>query len=260
MSLVDIHPSAVIHPNAKIGEGCVIGPYCMLGENVSLGSGSFLHSHIVIDGYTHIGKNAKIYPYSSIGLHSQDLKYKKGNKTYTKIGDNVIIRELVTIHSGTDDETGTEIGDSCVFLTLSHVGHNCSLGNNIIVSHSAGLAGHVKVGDYANIGAKAGVHQHCTIGSVVLIGAMTKVTQDILPFCTVEGNPCSMKFINKIGMERAGYSSKEVNLAMAVYRIIFMQSLRLKESKKEILKLGENRIVNEIINFLSKNTRGLVRV
>jgi UDP-N-acetylglucosamine acyltransferase len=175
-----IHPTAVVHPRAEIGADCLVGPYCVIGEQVTLGSGCRLHSHVVIDGHTRLGKQNQVYPFASIGLRTQDLKFKGGD-TQTLIGDYNTIRENVTINSATGDGEATIIGSYNNLLAYCHVAHNVTIGNHVIMSNVGTLAGHVVVEDYAVIGGLAAVHQFCRIGRMAIIGGCSKAVQDVPP-------------------------------------------------------------------------------
>ena len=180
--------TAIVHPKAQIGSGCEIGPYCVIGENVALGDGCQLHSHVVIDGHTKLGRENEIFPFASLGLKTQDLKWK-GGVTRTEIGDRNTFREYVTIHSATGDGEVTRVGSHNNILAYCHIAHNCTLGNHIIMSNVATLAGHVTVEDHAVIGGLAAVHQFCRIGKMSMIGGCSKIVQDVPPFMIVDGNP-----------------------------------------------------------------------
>ena len=256
----NIHPTALISPKAHIGKNCKIGAYSTLADNVTLGDDANIISHVSIGENTTIGKGATIYPFASVGQQSQDLKYRKGNNTYLEIGDNVIIRESVTIHRGTEDKTKTIIGDNCVFLTLSHVGHNCSIGNNVIVSHNAGLAGHVTIDDFANIGAMSGVHQFCYIGKYAMLAGVGKLTQDILPFCIAEGTPTSTnRIVNKIGMQRNGFDNEQISTMRDIFKIVFKQNLEIEQAIDKIKQKYNDKISQIVLDGLAKSHRGLAR-
>ena len=183
-----IHPTAVIHPKAEIGADCEIGPYCVIGEHVTLGRGCSLHSHVVIDGHTRLGEENEIFPFASIGLKTQDLKWK-GGVTRTDIGDRNTFRECVTIHSATDDGDATTVGTTIFSWPTCHIAHDVTIGNHIIMSNVGTLAGHVIVEDHAVVGGLAAVHQFCRIGKCSMIGGCSKVVQDVPPFMIVDGNP-----------------------------------------------------------------------
>lgn len=257
---VEIDKLAVVHPKAQLGEDCYIGPFCTISENAVIGDRTSLQSHVVIDGNTTIGSNCRIFPFASIGTQSQDLKWQEGNKCFTTVGDSTIIREYVTIHAGTDDGTVTSVGNHCALLALSHVGHNCEVGNHIVLSHSATLGGHVIVDDHANIGGLSAVHQFCHIGKNAMIAGMARVIQDVLPFTIAEGAPASMRIINKIGMERNGYSKEDITVANKCYRILFMRDLKLEDALEQIEdEFAENGVAKEMVSFARTATRGLAR-
>src|ERR1035437_3349158 len=252
-----IHPTAIIHPKAKIGKGCQIGPYCIIGGHVQLGDGCKLHSHIVIDGHTKLGKENEIFPFASIGLKTQDLKWK-GGITRTEIGDHNTFREYVTIHSATSDGETTSVGSHNNILAYSHVAHNVTLGNHIIMSNLATLAGHVTVEDRAVIGGLAAVHQFCRIGRLAMIGGCSKVVQDIPPFMIGDGNPAETRTVNKVGMERNGVSEAAQTALRQAYKILFREGLTIPNAvakiEKELPPLPE---IRHLIQFVRASERGI---
>ena len=253
-----IHSSAIVHPGAQIGAGCEIGPYCVIGEHVTLGDGCKLRSHIVIDGHTKLGKENDIYPFSSIGLRSQDLKWK-GGLTRLEIGDRNTIRECATIHTATGDGESTIIGSDNTILAGSHIGHNVVMGNRVIVSMAA-LAGHVLVEDFALVGGLAAVHQFCRVGRMAMIAGCSKVVSDVPPFMIVDGNPAETRTINKIGMERNGVS-EEAQVAMRhAYKILFREGLTIPNAlvkiEQELPKLPE---IQHLVNFVRTSERGITK-
>ncbi len=256
----EIHPLAAIHPEARIGENCRIGPFCSIGPHVELGDACRLHSHVVLDGRTTIGPACDIYPFASIGLQSQDLKFKPGNVTYTHIGSHTIIREHVTIHSGTEDGSNTAIGDHCALLALSHVGHNCQVGHHVILSHGATLGGHAVIEDYCNLGGLSAVHQYVRIGENAMLAGMARLVQDVLPFTIAEGAPAVMRSINKIGMGRRNIPPQEINQVHRAFRIIFKKGLRLEEAIEHLHReFPEHKLVGAMIDFIRRSERGLAR-
>lgn len=257
----EIHPSAVVAPGAQIGENVSVGPFCTVAASAVIGDGSTLQSHIVVDENTTVGKNCSIFPFASIGTRSQDLKWKEGNQCYTSVGDNTMIREYVTIHAGTDHDTWTKVGNDCALLALSHVGHNCEVGNNVVLSHNATLGGHVIVEDSCNIGGLAAVHQFCRIGTGALVAGMAKVVQDILPFTIAEGEIGRMRVINKIGMQRRGFTNEQIRDAQEAFKTLFMRDLSLEDATADLKqRFRENDpVVGEILRVIAINTRGLAR-
>jgi len=253
-----IHPTAIVNSKAQISAGCEIGPYCVIGENVTLGDGCKLHSHIVIDGHTKLGRENDIFPFASIGLKTQDLKWK-GGLTRLEIGDRNTIREHVSIHCATGDGEDTIIGSDNTILAGSHIGHNVVMGNRIIVSMAA-LAGHVLVEDYALVGGLAAVHQFCRIGRLAMIAGCSKVVSDVPPFMIVDGNPAETRTINKIGMERNGVS-EEAQVAMRqAYKILFREGLTITNAlakiESELPKLPE---IQHLVNFVRTSERGITK-
>lgn len=252
-----VHPTAIIHPKAKIGAGCEIGPYCVIGEHVVLGEKCKLHSHVVIDGYTTLGKENEIFPFASIGLKTQDLKWK-GGATRTEIGDGNTFREYVTIHSATGDGEVTRVGSHNTILAYCHIAHNCTLGSHIIISNVGTLAGHVTVEDYAVIGGLAAVHQFCRIGKMAMIGGCSKVVQDVPPFMMADGNPAETRTINKTGMERNGVSEKAQSALRQAYKIFFREGLTVSNAaakvEKELSPLPE---VTHLLEFVRASERGI---
>jgi UDP-N-acetylglucosamine acyltransferase len=219
-----IHSSAIIHPAAEIGADCEIGPFCVIGEHVKMGPRNRLHSHVVIDGHTTIGEENEIFPFSAIGTRTQDLKWT-GGTTWTHVGDRNTIRENVTVHSATGDGDATRIGSDNHLLSYVHIAHDVTLGNHIIMSNVATLAGHVEVGDNVVIGGLAAVHQFCRVGRFAIIGGCSKVVQDVPPFMLADGSPARSKTINKIGLERNGFSDDTQQSLKKAYKILFRSGL-----------------------------------
>ena len=250
-----IHPTAVIARGAEIGPDCEIGPYSVIGEHVKLGPRCRLHSHVVIGGHTTMGAENEIYPFASIGLKTQDLKWK-GGLTRTEIGDRNTIRECVTIHSATGDGEATVIGSRNNILAGSHIGHNANLGNGIIISMAA-LAGHVTVEDFALVGGLSAVHQFARIGKMAIIGGVSKVMQDVLPFMLTDGNPAVARGVNKVGLDRNGVSPEAQSALRQAFRILCRQGLTtpnaLAQIQKEVPALPE---VAHLIAFVQSSQRG----
>lgn len=252
-----VHPTAIIYPGAQVGSGCEIGPYCVVGEHVVLGEGCKLHSHVVIDGHTKLGKENDIFPFACIGLKTQDLKWK-GGVTRTEIGDSNTFREYVTIHSATGAGEVTRVGSHNHILAYCHIAHNVVLGSNVIMSNVATLAGHVTVEDHAVIGGLAAIHQFCRIGKMSIIGGCSKVVQDVPPFMLADGNPAETRTINKIGMERNGVSEGALAALRHAYKILFREGLTIPNAlakvEKELPPLPE---VQHLIQFVRTSERGI---
>lgn len=254
-----IHPTAIIHPGAKISASCDIGAYCVVGEHVNLGDHCKLHSQVVIDGHTHIGNENEFFPFTAIGLKTQDLKWK-GGVTRTRIGDQNVFREGVTVHSATSNGDATVIGNGNLFLTHVHIAHDCQLGNGIIMSGFVGLAGHVVVEDFATLGGYTAVHQFCRIGTRCMTGGCSRLPQDVAPYTIVEGNPAVARAINKVGLERAGFSAAAQSALRSAYKIIFREDLStadaLKKVEAELPPLPE---VNHLVQFIRTSERGVCK-
>lgn len=252
-----VHPTAVVHSGAQVGQGCIIGPYCIIGEHVSLGANCKLHSHIVIDGHTRLGQGNEIFPFASIGLKTQDLKWK-GGITRTEIGDFNTFREYVTIHSATSDGEVTVVGNHNHILAYCHIAHNVVLGNRIIMSNVATLAGHVTVEDHAVVGGLAAVHQFCRIGTMAIVGGCSKVVQDVPPYMMADGSPAQTRTINKVGLERNGVSEEAQSALKSAYKIIFREGLTvsnaLQKIESELPQLPE---IQHLLKFARGSERGL---
>jgi len=252
-----IHKTAIIHPKAHLGANCEIGPYCVIGEHVMLGDRCKLLSHVVIDGYTKLGKQNEIFPFASIGLRTQDLKWK-GGLTRVEIGDDNTIREGVTIHSATEDGGVTRIGSHNNLLAYVHIAHECQLGNYIIMSNFAGLAGHVCVDDGAVLAGYVAVHQFCRVGRLSMVGGCSKLRQDMPPFMLADGSPAEVHTINKVGLERAGVSEEAQAALKSCYKILFRDNLTIPNAlmkiEKEIPPLPE---VQHLLNFVRTSERGI---
>lgn len=255
--MASVHPSAVIHPEAAIGAGCEIGPYCVIGKHVTLGTKCKLHSHVVIDGHTRLGKENELFPFACIGLKTQDLKWK-GGTTRVEIGDRNTFREYVTVHSATADGEVTRVGSHNHILAYCHIAHNCVLGSHIIMSNVATLAGHVMVEDYAVIGGLAAVHQFCRIGKMAMVGGCSKVVQDVPPFMMADGNPAETRTINKIGMERNGISHKGQAALRQAYKILFREGLTVRNAVTKVeKKLADCEEVQHLVKFVRSSERGI---
>jgi len=252
-----IHPTAVIHPKAQLGANCEIGPYCIIGEHVNLGDGCRLHSHVVVDGHTKLGKENEIFPFAAIGMKTQDLKWK-GGVTRVEIGDRNVFREGVTIHCATNDGDATIVGSNNLLIIYAHVAHDCRLGDGIIMSGFAGLAGHVIVEDGAVFAGYVAVHQFCRIGKLSMIGGCSKIVQDVPPFMIVDGNPGETRTINKVGLERHGVSEETQNALRQAYKIIFREGLTIPNALAKIeSELPPSPELQHLVQFARASERGI---
>lgn len=255
-----IHDTAIVHPAARIGPGCFIGPFCTLGSEVSLGAGVSLDSHVVVDGKTTIGDGTHVYPFASIGLPPQDLKYK-GEPTATEIGSGNHIREFVTIHRGTAGGGGvTRIGDGNLLMAQAHVAHDCQLGSEIIMANAATLAGHVEIADRASIGAYSGVHQYCRIGLEAFVGGYSVVVKDAMPYAIIQGNHARCFGLNRLGMKRRGYSRDTIEKLNHAFHLLLSSKLNTSQAltriRDEIAGCDE---VDVLTKFIETSKRGVVK-
>lgn len=260
MSEANVHPTAIVGENVTIGAGTEIGPYCIIEDNVTIGENNTLMASIFVGKYTEIGNGNKIFPYTTVGLVPQDLKF--GNEvTKLVLGDNNMVREHVTLHRGTEHGGGeTRIGSNNLIMVGGHVAHDCQVGNNSIISHGAALAGHVTVGDHATVGAASSVHQFCRVGDHAFIGGHSVVVQDALPYIKTVGNRAKIYGINNIGLERKGFSKEDVTLLRNAYRTLFQKKLRLVEALETLKQeSSDNAAVAYLIKFIEDSDRGITR-
>jgi UDP-N-acetylglucosamine acyltransferase len=257
---INVHPSAVVGPNARIGSGCYIGPYSIVGNEVELEDDVRLDSHCVIDGHTVIGQGTRVFPFVSIGLPAQDLKYQ-GEPSETRIGQRNQIREFVTIHRGTaGGGMLTQIGDDCLLMAQAHVAHDCKIGDGVIMANAATLAGHVIIEDNANVGAYAGVHQFCRIGREAYVGGYSVVVKDALPFALTVGNHARCYGLNTTGMKRRGYSLEVISSLHRAFHLLLSSKLNtsqaLEKINEEIREVPE---VDALVQFIESSQRGVVK-
>ena len=257
--MANIHPTAIIDPKAEIADDVLIGAYSVVGPDVSIGKGTKLMSHVVVEGNTTIGERCEIFPFASIGQKTQDLKYK-GGKTYLEIGNNNTIREFVTINTATEDGGKTIVGNNNHIMAYCHIAHNCVLGNHIIMSNLATLAGHIIVEDYVVIGGMGGIHQFCKIGKMAMVGACTKINQDVVPYTIVEGNPARTCGLNLIRLKRLGIDSETLANVKKAYSFVFRKQLKAKEAVEKInAELADCAEALDIARFVNSSERGIQR-
>src|ERR1700761_1638325 len=254
-----IHPTAIVHSKAQLGHGVAVGPYCVIGPDVVLGDRVRLMSHVVVEGRTTIGADTVVFPFASLGQIPQDLKYK-GEPAILEIGARNRIRESVTMNIGTEGGgMVTRVGDDGLFMVGAHVAHDCILGNHVIMANNATLGGHVTLGDFAIVGGISAVHQFVRIGAHVMIGGMTGVEQDVIPFGMVTGDRARLGGLNLIGMERRGVPREDIQEVRSAYKMMFGDKGTLAERMEEAAKaFPANQYVRQIVEFArAKSSRGL---
>ena len=250
-----IHNTCVIDKNAKISKNVKIGPYSIIGPHVEIGNNVEIHSHVNISGNTKIGSETKIYPFASIGTDPQDLKFN-GEKNNLIIGSKNIIREYVTINPGTKGGGGeTKIGNNCLFMISSHIAHDCKVGNNVIIANNVPLGGHAIIEDGVVIGGNSAVQQYTRIGRMAMIGGMTGVLKDVIPFALSFGNRNYLKGLNLIGLRRKKYENKKIIELGEAYKKIF-SSTNLHENVNKINgEYKNNDLVKEVTNFILRDKK-----
>jgi UDP-N-acetylglucosamine acyltransferase len=256
----NIHPSAIIEAGAEIGEDCRIGPYCHVGRNVVLGAGNVLHANVVIGGHTTLSDRNEIHPFACLGTEPEDRKFRRGSVTYTRIGSGNVFREYSTVNASSTESQSTVVGSGCLFLSYSHVAHDCVIGDNVIISCDSKLSGHVKIDDNAIINGKTGVVQFVRIGAFAFIGGMNKVTKDILPFCIADGHPSVMRGINKIGLERNGFDADRIRAIRSAYRTLLRRNIPLHDAIAQLKdEYADQPDVATMISFAATSVLGLAR-
>ena len=250
-----IHKSSVIDSNAKVEKSVKIGPFCFVGANVQLDEGVELISNIHIEGNTKIGKGTKVFPFASIGTAPQDLKYK-GEANSLEIGENNVIREYVTINPGTSGGGGkTVVGNNCLFMISSHIAHDCKIGNNVVIANNVPLGGHVTIEDSVIIGGNSAVQQFTRIGRLAMIGGMTGVLKDVIPFGLSFGNRNYLRGINLIGLKRKKYDNKKIMELDQAYKKIFFSGNFYENLNKINGEYKENELVQEVTKFIEKDKK-----
>ncbi len=256
-----IHPTAIVSAGARIAADATVGPWCTVGPDVEIGAGATLVSHVVVDGHTSIGASAVLFPFCTVGLAPQDLKYK-GEPTRCEIGPRTQIREHCTIHRGTVTGTGvTKVGADCLLMAVVHVAHDCTLGDGVIIANNVVMGGHVEIGDGAVIGGAAALHQFVRIGRAAMVGGVSGVEADVVPFGSVIGNRARLAGLNVIGLRRRGVDKARLHVIRTAFRTLFsgegVFAQRLETVKAQF---AEDALVMEMVAFVSVHSkRGLIR-
>ena len=252
-------PLAYIHPSAKIAKNVVIEPFTTIDGNVTIGQGTWIGPNVTIMDGARIGKNCSIFPGSVIAATPQDLKYK-GEETTVEIGDNVTIRECVTINRGTSDRMKTIIGDNCLIMAYCHVAHDCIVGDNCIFSNNSTLAGHVTVGDYVIISGMAAVHQFCSIGDHAFVTGGSLVRKDVPPYVKAAREPLSYVGINSVGLRRRGFDSKKISEIQNIYRYLYQKNYNNSQAVQIIeAEMEATPERDEILQFIRDSQRGIMK-
>jgi len=250
-----IHKTAIVDPKARISSTVKIGPFSIIGPNVEINDNTEIQSHVSIMGNTIIGKDNKIYSFSSIGNDPQDLKYR-GEDTKLEIGDNNKIREYVTINPGTQGGGGlTKIGNNCLFMVSSHIAHDCMVGNNVILANNVPLGGHAEIQDNVIIGGNSAVQQFTRVGKFAMIGGMCGVVRDVIPYGIAHGNRSILHGLNLIGLRRKNISNKEIMILSDAYKEIFKTENLTQNLNNLSTDLKKNELVLEVVNFLEKDKK-----
>ncbi len=260
-SAAQVHPTAIVDDSVQLGDGVVIGPYCVIGHGVVLGENTELQSHVIIESNTTMGKRNHVYSHASIGQPPQDKKHCREDEAFLEIGDDNVFREFVTLNRGSPEHGGrTKIGNRNWIMAYCHVAHNCVLGNDITMANGTTLAGHVRIEDGVYAGGFTMVHQFCVIGKLVMAGVATVLTQDVAPYVLVVGNRARLYGLNRLGLERAGFSDQQVRIMQEVYKMFFNKNLKADEALLQIgKKFGDDPHAKHFINFVRSSERGICR-
>ena len=254
----EVHPTAIIEPGAELDEGVIVGAYAYIGSQVKIAKGTVVMHHATVDGATIMGADNEVHPYAYVGGKTHDLKYKGGVQRL-QIGSGNVFREFTTVHCATTEDQITILGNDNLVLSYSHIAHECVVGNNLIMSSHAALGGHVIVGNHVNVGWGAGVHQFCRLGDHSMVGAASKVVQDVPPYMISDGNPAAARTINKVGLERTGFSKDEISLARRVFKAFYKDGLNRSQALEKLQASVdiESRVVKTFLDFTADSQRGL---
>jgi len=256
-----VHPTAIVDAAATVHPTAEIGPFCIVGAEVEIGAHTRLMAHMYVEGPTTIGEDNVFYPYCSIGVASQDLKYK-GERAFTRIGNRNRIREFVTIHRGTKGGgLNTSIGDDCLLMTYAHVAHDCQIGNHVILGNSVGLAGHVRVEDWADVSPFSGVHQFCRIGRHAFVGPYSVIKQDVMPYSLTSHQPEVQVYgANAIGLARRGFEKPAIESLQTAFRLLTRSGLNTTQATERInAELPPSPELTELLEFIASSERGVIK-
>jgi UDP-N-acetylglucosamine acyltransferase len=255
-----IHPTAVVEPGAQVDPSCEVGPFAVVGAHVKLGPRCQVAAHALVIGHTTLGAENRVFPHAVVGGIPQDLKYR-GEPTTLVAGDRNTFRECVTVNTGTVGGGGvTRIGDGCLFMAYSHVGHDCQIGDGAIIANSVALAGHITLEDHVHISGNAAAHQFTRIGRLAFVSGLTGVAMDVPPYCTVAGARAELAGLNTVGMQRAGMTEDQIGRVKQAYKIVFRSNLGLAEALAQLeQELGTHPEIAHFLAFLRASQRGITR-
>ena len=258
----NVHPTAIVDPGARIPASCRIGPYCVIGPHVEMGEHCELVSHVALQGPTRLGSHNRIFPFASVGLDPQDLKFIPGERTRLEIGDHITIRECATIHRGTPGGGGvTRIGSHVLVMAYAHVAHDCVIGDHTMLANAATLAGHVTVEDWAVVGALCPVHQYVRIGTHAYVGGGTTITRDVLPFSrTAAARDTHAYGLNSVGLERRGFTRERIRTIHHAFKVLLASRLNTSQALEQLKSegdLGED--VALLVRFIETSERGVIK-
>jgi UDP-N-acetylglucosamine acyltransferase len=253
-----IDSRAVVSPKAMIGDDVQVGPYAIVEDDVTIGDGTSIGAHTVIQSGSRIGRDCKIHSLAAIGGPPQDVKYK-GEPTILEVGDHTVVREFVTLNRGTTETGKTTIGSNCLFLAYAHVGHDCVVGDNVILANCCALGGHVHVGSWVILGGLTAVHQFCQIGEHAMVGGGFRVVKDVPPYVLAGSHPLIFERVNIIGLRRRGFSDKAIDLLDKTYRLIYRSSLNVSQAVARIKEeVEESAEVQTVLSFIANSKRGII--
>ena len=254
----NVHPTAIIEQGAELDENVTIGAYAYVGAYVRISSGTTIMHHATVDGATVMGEDNEVHPYAYVGGKTHDMKYRGGVQRL-QIGARNVFREYATVHCATTESQITLIGNDNLILAYSHIAHECIIGDHLVMSSHSALGGHVVVGNHVNIGWGTGIHQFCRLGDYSMAGAASKVVQDVPPYMISDGNPAVTRTVNKVGLERAGFSKDEISLARHVFKVFYKDGLNRSQAIEELRVSNglENTMVKNFVDFVSESERGL---
>ena len=253
-----IHPTAIIESGAQLGADVQIGAYAFVGGGVTLGAGTRLHHHASVEGNTALGERCEVFPYACIGGKTQDLKFK-GGAPGLRIGERNVFREYVTVHCATNDGDFTRLGSDNVLLGACHIAHDCVIGNHIVMSNGAMVAGHVTIEDHVIVGGYGGIHQFCRLGAYAMLSATAKLVHDLPPFFIADGTPAEVRAINKVGLERNGFSPEQLDRVKQIHRILYRDGLNRTQALEKLASHAQaaSAEFQSVLKFANASTRGL---